>query len=95
MAGVGSETRAASPGTRGRVTRAHCSLGLSGPVSSYAGRLAPIACLTDCLTRANSSRGSVHGKPVNCYSPRAACVPEITLRVFIGVCLRCVGLSSH
>ena len=43
MAGVGSETRPASPGTRGRITSAHSSVGLSGPVAFYEGHLAPTA----------------------------------------------------
>lgn len=63
MAGVGPETKIAGPCTRGRVTSAHSSLCLSGPVSFYEGNLAPIAsCLIDCLTRVIASRGSVHGK---------------------------------
>lgn len=61
MAGVGSEATVASPGTRRRITSSLPSLGLSGPVSSYEGNLAPSAfCLTDYVTRVISSRGSVH-----------------------------------
>lgn len=74
MAGAGSETRVASPHTRGRMTCAHSSLGLSGPVSSPQFNLAPTAFLLDCLTGDISSRGSVHGGPVNCNSSRACLV---------------------
>lgn len=77
MAGVGSETKVASPCTRGRVTSAHSSLGLSGPVSFYEGNLPPVAlCLIDCLTRVISSRGSVHGKPISYNCPRACFVSQ-------------------